>query len=270
MLGKLIKYEFKATGRSLLLLYGVLLLISIVNRGFFKIGVSTEEIELTSNAFFSLMKFLSIVLYVILFVAVNVLTLIVIIQRFYKNLLKDEGYLMNTLPVKPSMNIMSKLVVATAWATISAIVSGLSIMILAYDKYAYGNLILRSKETMDKVLAEFGAGTYLIILEVIIIILLCTVLSVLAMYCSMLIGHLFNKHKVSLSFAAFSLINIILNILFAFMAYFSNNVLGIQENSSMMFYIQYIMFLMFGYFGITSLVVFYISTYIMKNRLNLE
>ena len=46
-------------------------------------------------------------------VAVMIVTLIIIIQRFYKNLLCDEGYLMNTLPMSVWKNITSKLVVAS-------------------------------------------------------------------------------------------------------------------------------------------------------------
>lgn len=41
-------------------------------------------------------------------VALFVLTMIVIIQRFYKGLLCDEGYLMFTLPVKPWQLIATK------------------------------------------------------------------------------------------------------------------------------------------------------------------
>lgn len=47
-----------------------------------------------------------------LFMAAFVLTLIIQIQRFSKNLLGDEGYLMFTLPASVSQHITAKLVVA--------------------------------------------------------------------------------------------------------------------------------------------------------------
>ena len=91
MLGKLIKYEFKATGRLLLPVYGALLLMGgVVNLG------------LTLQGKLPVLKFAQGVLifaYVALMVAAFALSFFVVISRFYKNLICDEGYLMFTLPV---------------------------------------------------------------------------------------------------------------------------------------------------------------------------
>lgn len=270
MLGKLIKYEFKATARNLIPLYGVLLLISIINKVFFPIGVEAEKVGLSSSALFNIVRLLSIILYIVVFVVGNVITVIVIVQRFYRNLLMDEGYLMNTLPVKPSMNILSKLVVATVWSIVTAVVSGLSIIILAYNKYSYESAIADIKAFINRGIEVFGAGLYLILFEIILIILLSVILSLLIMYSSMLIGHLFNNHRVLLSFSAFLVINIIFNFLFIFIVGFSNNVLGINGILNEMSKVQHILFLIMGYYFILSTGIFYISSYIIKNKLNLE
>ena len=42
-----------------------------------------------------------------------------ILQRFYKNLLSGEGYLMHTLPVRPWQHIASKLIAAVVWTVLS-------------------------------------------------------------------------------------------------------------------------------------------------------
>ena len=86
MLGKLIKYEFKATGRTFLPLYGAILLVALIQRflGRNNKGVF-EELNTLGN-------FTNLAL-VGLFIALVVITLIVTIQRFQKNLLSDEGYL---------------------------------------------------------------------------------------------------------------------------------------------------------------------------------
>ena len=264
MLGKLIKYEFKATARNLIPLYGVLLLISIINKVFFPIGVEAEKVGLSSSALFNIVRLLSIILYIVVFVVGNVITVIVIVQRFYRNLLMDEGYLMNTLPVKPSMNILSKLVVATVWSIVTAVVSGLSIIILAYNKYSYESAIADIKAVINRGIEVFGAGLYLILFEIILIILLSVILSLLIMYSSMLIGHLFNNHRVLLSFSAFLVINIIFNFLFIFIVGFSNNVLGINGILNEMSKVQHILFLIMGYYFILSTGIFYISSYIIK------
>ena len=94
MLGKLMKYEIKATGRTLIPLYIALLAFAIINKIFIGTGLS-DKLE----GFGSIPFILSIFGYGFTMAAVFIVTFFVIIQRFYKNLLGDEGYLMNTLPV---------------------------------------------------------------------------------------------------------------------------------------------------------------------------
>ena len=88
MLGKLLKYELKATARTFLPLYGAILVVSVVVRlAFSKFEHADLFMGISALTLFGL------------FVALAVLTLLVIVQRFNNNLLSDEGYLMFTLPV---------------------------------------------------------------------------------------------------------------------------------------------------------------------------
>ena len=48
-----------------------------------------------------------------------------LIQRFYKNLLRDEGYLMLTLPASVHQQVWSKLIVSSVWFIITGVVVGL-------------------------------------------------------------------------------------------------------------------------------------------------
>jgi hypothetical protein len=59
------------------------------------------------------------------------MTLIVLIQRFYKNLLGDEGYLMFTLPVQSWSHILSKLAVSMLWTVVSGGVALCSILFIS-------------------------------------------------------------------------------------------------------------------------------------------
>lgn len=96
MLGKLLKYELKATSRTFLPIYGALILVALGNR-LFRMGNINLGFGLTTA------------ILVGLFVALGVLTLMVTIQRFNRNLLGDEGYLMFTLPVGPNQLIFLSL-----------------------------------------------------------------------------------------------------------------------------------------------------------------
>ncbi|MEG2407137.1 MAG: ABC-2 transporter permease, partial [Clostridiales bacterium] len=110
MLGKLLKYELKSTARTFIPLYAAILVVAIVN-GF---TVGTEMFEIQGIATLILGG---------LMVALFVITIVVIIQRFKKNLLEDEGYLMFTLPVSPKMLVLSKYIVSLIWAILSGIVA---------------------------------------------------------------------------------------------------------------------------------------------------
>ena len=132
MLGKLMKYEIKATGRTLIPLYIALLAFAIINKIFIGTGLA-HKLE----GFGSIPFILSILGYGCTMTAVFIVTFFVIIQRFYKNLLGDEGYLMNTLPVSTITNITSKISIATFWNIVSGFVAALSIIIMAFKPDAF-------------------------------------------------------------------------------------------------------------------------------------
>ncbi|MBQ1839376.1 MAG: ABC transporter permease, partial [Ruminococcus sp.] len=110
MLGKLLKHEFRATGRIMLPLIGAELLLSVLA------GFSVRGLDRIQN-----MNFLGVTYIMTLFVfflglfAVGVVALVLMIQRFYRNLLRDEGYLAMTLPVSVDEHIWSKLIVSFVW-----------------------------------------------------------------------------------------------------------------------------------------------------------
>lgn len=134
MLGKLLKYEMKASARTLLPLYIGTLLVAAVcsftltswlhtNTGIFE-SVTTSE---RHSEIFSGFVFL---LFFCLCVAIVVLTAMIVIQRFNKSLIGDEGYLMFTLPVTHVQLLSSKLLAAILWILLGTVVMGLSAMII--------------------------------------------------------------------------------------------------------------------------------------------
>src|SRR5699024_3526845 len=101
---KLLKYEWKACARICLPMYAALLLLSVVTR--------VMMVEQVQELLYGIPSVLIAMLYLAMIVAVFVVTAIILIQRFYKNLLGDEGYLMFTLPVTVGQHIWSKLIVS--------------------------------------------------------------------------------------------------------------------------------------------------------------
>lgn len=265
MLGKLMKYEIKATGRTLLPLYVVLLAFAIINKVFIGTGFSHEV-----NGFSGIAFILSILGYGFTMAAVFIVTFFVIIQRFYKNLLGDEGYLMNTLPVTTTANITSKISIATLWNVVSGLVAILSIIIMSFEPTSFVKLFHELFAGFSEAYNQFGFQVYIIIIELVVAGLVQLIKSVTMIYASISIGHLFSKHRILFSFGAFIFLNLItvaisgaIGITFSYMdfrnihieSFWPLHVLLISATAfNLIFFIAY----------------FIITNYILKNKLNLE
>ena len=101
MLGKLIKYDLKALAKILAPLWGVLLVMGLI------FGISIRS---NLDGIGNTMIVFSLVVIVAVIVAIFVMNVIIVIQRFWNGLLKEEGYLMFTLPVTTRSLILSKVI----------------------------------------------------------------------------------------------------------------------------------------------------------------
>ena len=127
MLIKLLKYEFKFTGRSLLPIYAALLVLTVL----MNLGDGMRFGFNNAGMFEGFFKTMLIFTYSCVISAVCIITVVLLVQRFYKNLLRDEGYLMHTLPVSAAQNIASKLICAVVWSVVSLLVAGLSLLFIS-------------------------------------------------------------------------------------------------------------------------------------------
>ena len=133
MLKKLLKYEFRATARTYGGMYLALLAASVLFGGSVRRWNGTN-----SDAYSTLVGLLSLV-YTAVIIGTVVVTIMTIVQRFYRNLLGREGYLMHTLPVTETQLVTSKLISSTVWSLCSILAACLSFGILAV-------LMMRSEE----------------------------------------------------------------------------------------------------------------------------
>ena len=125
MLKKLLKYEFRATARTYGGLYLALLAVSVL------FGASVCGWNSTnSDAYSAIVGLLSLV-YTAVIIGTVVVTIMTIVQRFYRNLLGREGYLVHTLPVTETQLVGVKLISSTVWSVCSILAACLSFGILA-------------------------------------------------------------------------------------------------------------------------------------------
>lgn len=210
MLGKLIKYEFKATGRTFVPLYGAILLVACVQRFF---GRSSQGVFEELN---QLGDFTTIAL-VGLFMALSVLTLVVTIQRFQKNLLSDEGYLMFTLPVKARSLIIAKMIVAVTWVILSVVVGVVTFIILFATRAFWAQVGPVVSEFIAQMMIilqnETGRMGLFVIVQFMLAAFLIYIQFVVAIYLALAIGQFpsFQKYRTAASFIAFFVINMVIN-----------------------------------------------------------
>lgn len=203
MLRKLMKYEFKATARWFFPLYIAIVLFALISRTL----ISTQSVEndIIKNLR-GILTTISILAYALLFVGTMVLSLVVVIQRFYKSLLGDEGYLMFTLPVKTWQHTTSKLLIAMLWNILSALIGFCSIMLFIPSR-EMSELI----NELSKIIGIFNASFYILGGLILLVNIARTIIEI---YAAITLGHMFNKHRIILSFAFYIGINTISQVVY--------------------------------------------------------
>lgn len=206
MLGKLIKYEYKATSRTFIPIYIALLLVAIINRIFRMGDIAAASV-------------ISTIVLVGLFIALGVLTIIVIVQRFNRNLLGDEGYLMFTLPVSSVQLIVSKLVISIVWTITSSIVAFVTFLILLGEASLFNEIFTNWNEIWVEFTIAMQEQMHVsspiwFIVMILAMLLLSYISFIFQIYLSLAAAQLpvFNKHRGVVGFVAFFIINVILSI----------------------------------------------------------
>ncbi|OUP12885.1 hypothetical protein [Anaeromassilibacillus sp. An200] len=141
MLRKLMKYEFQATARYFLPMYLLLLVLALVTRLTFSLAFMQTDNTFVKSFLVDMPSVVMGFAYGAGLLAVYVITLLIIVQRFYKNLLGDEGYLMFTLPVTPVQHLWSKILTAFVWCVGGILITILSFVVLFADNTFFVDLM---------------------------------------------------------------------------------------------------------------------------------
>lgn len=213
MLRKLIKYEFKATARVFIPLFLAMLLLALIN-GLF-MGPNTSE----ENPLLTTLRGILLFVYIMVIFSLIVATLIITIQRFYKNLTGDEGYLMFTLPVRTSSLIWSKLMVAVIWELFSLIVTAASVFLLFIRQpRLYGEFWGHFTQFWEESRSLYGAPFETFLWLMAIFVLIEVVVSILQIYTAIAIGQLFRDHRVLIAIGSYFGIAIVVQIVYSLLS----------------------------------------------------
>ena len=267
MLGKLMKYEFRATAIYFLPIYVVLVLVSGLR---YVVSLISQKF---SNGFSAFSGFSLSAIYLLLALGLAITTFIVIIIRFYKNLLGTEGYLMFTLPVSVEQNILAKLIPSVVWFFGSCVLGMLTIA------PAMG---LRFNDNPFTIFTGIRLGDVPEILLAVLMVIGSIAGTFLFYYLCMCIGQMFNSHRFLISAGAYIVIQTVLQILGiafiwicassfssqAFVAWLSNAFAFLDKiPSGSLIYLFLIAANILSY-GIAA-ALFFIDSAILRKRLNL-
>ena len=267
MLGKLMKYEFRATAIYFLPIYVVLVLVSGLR---YVVSLISQKF---SNGFSAFSGFSLSAIYLLLALGLAITTFIVIIIRFYKNLLGTEGYLMFTLPVSVEQNILAKLIPSVVCFFGSCVLGMLTIA------PAMG---LRFNDNPFTMFTGIRLGDVPEILLAVLMVIGSIAGTFLFYYLCMCIGQMFNSHRFLVSAGAYIVIQTVLQILGiafiwicassfssqAFVAWLSNAFAFLDKiPSGSLIYLFLIAANILSY-GIAA-ALFFIDSAILRKRLNL-
>ena len=211
MLKQLLKYEFKATKSLYFGLYLALALLSVV------LGVSfRQEHALAHSTSFQNLEVILMVLYLSVIFAIAVLCFVSTVQRFYKNLLGREGYLMHTLPVTETQLILSKLLTSMVWVLCSGLVGIVCITVMVavgvFDPETFGMADWDSwKQLWGMLYGELGPEFWVAMAWTILINLARLASLILCVYAACMIAHQFKKQTMVAGILAFIGMNIVEN-----------------------------------------------------------
>ncbi|MDO4170473.1 MAG: hypothetical protein Q4D45_11325 [Lachnospiraceae bacterium] len=188
MLRKLIKYDLISMGRTMVPLW-VLTIITSIFMGIYLRFQALHSGKINPDRFGFIMFMLALI---ILFVVIMVLNVVEIIQRFWNGLLKEEGYLMYTIPVSTRKLILSK-VISGVLITIGSVITACIVAFMYFSLQWVGPIDFENISI--NLLPEAVIDT--------IILLFDGMAAIYFAYAAMAIGQLSTRSRLFCSFGAY-------------------------------------------------------------------
>lgn len=293
MLGKLLKFEMRASARTLLPLYVGTLLVALAcglsmyiqtsNMTKMKqslangVAVSFSGFGDPVDGGINTLIVFTMILVVAFCVAVTVLTIMSIVQRFNNGIAGNEGYLMFTLPVSHEKLLASKLIGALLWTAASLFVIFLVAAIVG------GAPIFANREFFDwsffwEHVWEYFSQYDLLLPTVLTVCngVLSIISNILMIYLAIMIGQTeqCNKHRVAVAVVVFFVLNWLFSVVESgIFELFGFPLAGVNAWNPVFNYTFYNYTMVVGWDAVMTALLcvacFFGTTWMMKKKLNL-
>lgn len=209
MLGKLIKYEFKATSRYFVPIFIAMILVFFINSLLVYANLNYVEVN-------EVVVGIMIALTFGVIIALSIIEIYVSAKRFAQGVFGDEGYLTNTLPVKTHEIIISKTVVMFLFGLFSFIVMVFSIGMVCVAMYSSlpPEGIKSFWDSLEQAYPFITSDLILAIVFFMISLIIGMISSPLLIFLCVSIGHLkaFVSHKYLVGILSYVIITVIVSI----------------------------------------------------------
>ena len=270
MLAKLIHFEFKSTYKLFLILIGAEFLLSIV------LGVSVNtnlkimsermayDPFYTSNS--STVSFILVLMVVGIVFATFMMIFGSSVQRFHKNLLSGQGYLMHTLPVTTWQLVLSKVITYMIYVILFVLAQ---LVCLAGMIIGTGQFIdLIRSLNFDWLLHVLKMVLDLGFIELCVTYLFSASQFLLLIYLCYSVGNLFPEHRLLVGIATFIILGIVFPSLFQVPSIFVVTFGAVQVMNALNHMSYQTMTLIYSI--IMNVIFFAANVYILRYHLNLE
>lgn len=271
MLGKLIHFEFKSTYKLFLVLIGAEFLLSLV------LGMSINtNLQIMSERFMydpyytsntSTFSFILILMLVGIIVATFMMIFGSSVQRFHKNLLSGQGYLMHTLPVSTWELVLSKVIAYLIYVVLFVLAQLICLMGVAIGAGKFVEIVRNIDfYWLGRLLKEV---VNLGFLELCVTYLFSASRFLLLIYLCYAIGNLVPEHRLLVGIATFIIVGLVIPALLQFPSIFIMTFGVVQLTNDIYNGIDY-QTITFIYTIIMNIVLFAATVYILHHHLNLE
>ncbi len=260
MLKKLLKYDIKSYANTLLPIFGLTLLLAVFSRIFMLLKDLAPVFRVPMGLVMGLAMLLTS--------AVPFITFVIGIDRFNKQMTKDEGYLTHTLPVKKHTIISSKLLTQILFQIASVIVSLCSACIIVNVK------LVDLKEAIKLIIEMITQYSALTPILVLLIILFGYIVMTLLIYTAISFGqrHATNKSKFAILYGIIIYIiqQIITSVIYAPLLMDDKITRELEKTLPSATVLNISLLISLSALLITSVAYYYLTTRNLEKKLNLE
>lgn len=262
MFGKLLKYEFKSIGKWYFALNAAVIAIAAILS--FTIKQFTQQADnagVFGTVIDKMLPLTSSLTFGALITGSLLSTLLIIINRFSKNIFGREGYLTLTLPVTSHQIILSKLVASFICSLFNLIILIFGIAILIVPMVDFKDVV----ETLSKVIkAEYILDNAFILSY----LLVSSLASILLLYFAISIGQLFSNRRGLMAFIAYFALMILFSVA---TTYLNLKVFGFESTSEVLPYKEHVYLYVIIVEEFVEMLICYLGThFIIKNKLNIQ